>query len=75
MTGAIVEVGAVPSPFRRSLGEWRVALSGAWIVAIPASALVPGLVFWLMRGSIRLREGPLADEPLTIPAIPLLQFS
>ncbi len=48
ITGAIVGVGAVQ---RLSAVRWGVAgrIVWAWIVTIPASALMAGLTFWLLR--------------------------
>ena len=48
ITGAIVGVGAV---HRLSAVRWGVAgrIVWAWILTIPASALVAALVFWLIR--------------------------
>jgi PiT family inorganic phosphate transporter len=48
ITGAIVGVGAV---HRLSAVRWGVArrIVWAWVLTIPASAAVAGLVFWIMR--------------------------
>jgi PiT family inorganic phosphate transporter len=48
ITGAIVGVGAV---HRLSAVRWGVArrIVWAWILTIPASAFVAGVVFWVMR--------------------------
>jgi PiT family inorganic phosphate transporter len=48
ITGAIVGVGAV---HRLSAVRWGVAgrIVWAWVVTIPASALMSGLTFWLIR--------------------------
>jgi len=48
ITGAIVGVGAV---HRLSAVRWGVArrIVWAWILTIPASAAVAGVVFWIMR--------------------------
>ena len=48
ITGAIVGVGAV---HRLSAVRWGVArrIVWAWILTIPASAMVAGAVFWLIR--------------------------
>ena len=48
ITGAIVGVGAV---HRLSAVRWGVArrIVWAWILTIPASAVVAGVVFWLVR--------------------------
>jgi PiT family inorganic phosphate transporter len=48
ITGAIVGVGAV---HRLSAVRWGVArrIVWAWIMTIPASAGVAGLVFWTIR--------------------------
>lgn len=48
ITGAIVGVGAV---HRLSAVRWGVArrIVWAWLFTIPASALVAGLVFWVIR--------------------------
>src|SRR5438093_12260164 len=48
ITGAIVGVGAV---HRLSAVRWGVArrIVWAWILTIPASAAVAGVVFWIIR--------------------------
>jgi inorganic phosphate transporter, PiT family len=48
ITGAIVGVGAV---HRLSAVRWGVAarIVWAWILTIPASALIAGLAFWIVR--------------------------
>ena len=48
ITGAIVGVGAV---HRLSAVRWGVArrIVWAWILTIPASAAVAGIVFWIIR--------------------------
>jgi PiT family inorganic phosphate transporter len=48
ITGAIVGVGAV---HRLSAVRWGVAgrIVWAWILTIPASAVVAGAIFWLLR--------------------------
>jgi inorganic phosphate transporter, PiT family len=48
ITGAIIGVGAT---HRLSAVRWGVAqrIVWAWILTIPASALVAGLAFWIMR--------------------------
>src|SRR5262249_54545232 len=48
ITGAIVGVGAI---HRLSAVRWGVAtrIVWAWILAIPASALISAITFWLVR--------------------------
>src|SRR5712692_5208050 len=48
ITGAIVGVGAV---HRLSAVRWGIAgrIVWAWILTIPASAAVAGIVFWIIR--------------------------
>jgi PiT family inorganic phosphate transporter len=48
ITGAIIGVGAI---HRLSAVRWGVArrIVWAWIITIPASGAVAGLVFWIMR--------------------------
>ena len=48
ITGAIVGVGAV---HRLSAVRWGVArrIVWAWIVTIPASAMVAAIVFWMIK--------------------------
>ncbi len=48
ITGAIIGVGAV---HRLSAVRWGVArrIVWAWVLTIPASAVVAGLVFWIIR--------------------------
>ena len=48
ITGAIIGVGAI---HRLSAVRWGVArrIVWAWLITIPASAAVAGLVFWVIR--------------------------
>ena len=48
ITGAIIGVGAV---HRLSAVRWGVArrIVWAWLITIPASAAVAGVVFWVIR--------------------------
>jgi PiT family inorganic phosphate transporter len=48
ITGAIIGVGATK---RLSAVRWGVTINliWAWILTIPVSALLAGLIYWLMR--------------------------
>jgi PiT family inorganic phosphate transporter len=48
ITGAIMGVGATK---RLSAVRWGVTINliWAWILTIPVSALLAGLIYWLMR--------------------------